>query len=162
MPAGKPGVLVDHRSHQLRNLGIAALPQRAKGTRRADDWQIADVVALGDLGQLVGHAGAAGDPGDQAGRVLEHAFEYFLRPAHLPQHVDVDRTPPAGDVMCALHLFGGAIDGVANQLHVSFLASQRVVDLRDDLALGVVAVGVDRADRADPACSGPGARTSVV
>jgi len=45
---------------------------------------------------------------------------------------------------------------------MAFAAGQRLVDLGDDLAIGVIAVGVDRADRADAACRSPGPRRSVI
>jgi hypothetical protein len=118
VPAGEPRVLVDHRGHQLGHLVIGALPQRAEGARRADDRQVVDVVALGDLGQAIGHARAAGDARRPAPGLLEHAFEHLLRAAHFPQHVDVDRAAAAGDVVGAAHLLDRAVDRVADQLLV--------------------------------------------
>src|SRR3546814_5283627 len=42
------------------------------------------------------------------------------------------------------------------------LARQRVIDLRDDLSLGVVTVGIDRRNGADAARRGPGAARHMV
>ena len=162
MPAGKPRVFIDHRRHQLGHLVVGPPPPCAEGARGADDREVVDVEALRDLGQLVRHAGAAGDARHQAARLFQHAFQHGLRPAHFPQHVDVDRAPVAGDVVSPLHLLHRAVDGVADQLLVPLLAGELFVDLRDDLAFGIIRIGVDGAHRPDAAGRGPRAGTGVV
>src|SRR5690606_15852358 len=62
----------------------------------------------------------------------------------------------------APHLLDRAIDRVADQLLMPLEASQLGVDLRDDPPFGVVAVGVDRTDRANSPGRRPGPRTHVV
>src|SRR6185369_15174077 len=126
------------------------------------DRKVVDAVGRGDLAELVGHARAAGDAGDEALRALENAVEDTLRAAHFPQHVDVDSALAAGHLVGALDLRDGAIDRIFDQLFVAVAAGERLVDLRDDAAFGVVAVGVDRADGADTAGGRPGARASMV
>src|SRR5690606_35579150 len=105
---------------------------------------------------------AAGDAGDEPARLLEHAFEHLLRSAHFPQHVDVDRTAAAGDDVGAPHLLHRAVDCIADELLVALKPGELLVNLRDDLAFGVIAVGVHRADRADAAGRGPGTRAHVI
>ena len=73
-------------------------------------------------------------------------MQHALRAAHFPQHVDVDRALAAGDLIGALDLRDGAVDRILDQLFVPLAAGQRLIDLRDDPAFGIVAVGVDRAD----------------
>ena len=162
MPASKPGILVNHRAEQVWHFVIGALPQRAKCPRRTDDREVQDVVALGDLAQFIGHARAAGDPGDHALRSGQHAFENFLRAAHFPQHVDVDRAVAARHFVGAFDLSDRTVDAVADQLLVAFLAGQGFVNLGYDLALGIIAIGIDRADRADPTSGRPSTRTHAV
>ena len=115
-----------------------------------------------DLAELVRHAGAAGDAGDEPAGAFQHALQHALRAAHFPQHVDVDRTLAAGDVPGALHLLDRALDGVGDQFLMPFTASERVIHLRDDAAFGIVAVGIDRADRTDTAGCCPGTRGCVI
>ena len=162
MPARQPGVFIDHCRHQVGNLGIAALPQRTERARRADDRQIMDVMLRRDFCELVGHARAAGNAGDKAGAVFKDAFEDLLRTAHFPQHVDVDRALAARDFVRALDLFGAALDAVADQLFEAFDAGRLRVDLRDRVAVLVIAVGIDRADSTDAASSSPGAGAHVI
>ncbi len=162
MATRKPRVFVNHCRHQVGDLGIAALPQRTESARRADDGQVVDIVLRGDFRELVGHARAAGDAGDEAGAVLEDAFEDLLRAAHFPQHVDVDRALAARDFVRTLDLFGAAFDAVAHQLFEAFDAGRLRIDLRDRVAVLVIAVGIDRADGADAARGGPGTRTQVI
>src|SRR3954447_26130565 len=45
---------------------------------------------------------------------------------------------------------------------MAIAASERLVDLGNDATFGVIAVGVDRTDRADAARGSPGARARVV
>src|SRR3546814_15289297 len=116
-----------------------------------------ELVPCRDLAELIGHAGAAGDPGDEPRRTLQHALEHLLRAAHFPQYVDVDRTLAAGDVVRAPDLVDRAVDRITDQLVVPLAAGQRAIDLRDDLAFGVIAVGVNRRDRPDTARRRPGA-----
>src|SRR4029078_1532119 len=124
-------------------LVIGALPQRAERPRRADDGEIVDPVGSGDLAQLIGHARAAGDAADQPLGSLEDAVQHALRAAHLPQDVDVDRALARGDVVGALDLRDRAVDRIFDQLFVPVAAGQRLIDLGNDAAFGVVAVGVD-------------------
>jgi hypothetical protein len=70
--------------------------------------------------------------------------QHALRAAHLPQHVDVDRALAARHLVGALDLRDGAVDRIADQLLVPLAPGQRVIDLRDDPAFGIVAVGIDR------------------
>src|SRR3546814_9207411 len=74
-----------------------------------------DIVAPGDLAELVRHAGAAGDTGDQATGLFEHALKHALRATHFPQHVDVDRALAARDVIGAPDLFDRTVDRVLDQ-----------------------------------------------
>src|SRR5205085_8568585 len=60
------------------------------------------------------------------------------------------------------HLLHRAVDGIADQLFVPLPASQRMIDLGDDPAFRIVAVGVDRGDGADASRRRPGARTQMV
>ena len=162
MPAGKPRVFIDHRREPFRGLVIGTLPQRAERARRADDRQIVDAVRRGDLAELVGHSGAAGDAAHQPLGSLEDAVEDALGAAHFPQHVDVDRALARRHVVGALHLCDGAVDRIFDQLFVAVATGQRLIDLRDDAPLRVVAVGIDRGDGADAAGRRPRAAAGVV
>jgi hypothetical protein len=62
----------------------------------------------------------------------------------------------------ALDLRDGPVDGVLDQLLMALAAGQRAIDLRDDAALGVEAVGIDRTDGADTARRGPRAGTGMI
>ena len=69
VPARQPWVFIDNRAEQMRHFVIGALPQQAKSPARADNRQIMHIMPLGDFGELVWHACAAGDPGDHALRL---------------------------------------------------------------------------------------------
>src|SRR3546814_10564336 len=97
-----------------------------------------DIVAPGDLAELVSQAGAAGDTGDQATGLFEHALRHALRATHFPQHVDVDRALAARDVIGAPDLFDRTVDRVLDQFLMALAARQGALDLRDDLAFGVI------------------------
>ena len=73
MAAGEPGILVDDAAERVLELVVGALPQRAEGAARGDDRIVVDAVPGADLGQPVGHAGAAGDAVDQPLGALEDA-----------------------------------------------------------------------------------------
>ena len=64
--------------------------------------------------------------------------------------------------MRAANLFNRTFDGILNQPFMALLAGELVIDLRDDLAFGIIAIGIHRADRADPARRRPCARTGVI
>ena len=89
-------------------------------------------------------------------------MQHALRAAHFPQHVDVDRALARRHVVGALHLRDGAVDRIFDELFMTVAASQGLVDLRDDAAFGIVAVGVDGGDGADAAGCRPGAAAGMV
>ena len=105
---------------------------------------------------LYGIPRAARHAGDEPAGAFQDAVQHALRPAHFPQHVDVDRALATGDVERALHLLDRALDRIFDQFLMAFAPGQRAVDLRNDLAVGIVAVGVHRGHRADAARGGPG------
>ena len=164
---GQPRVFIHHRAQPFGGLGIGALPQRAERPGRADDRVIMHAILRGDFGEFVGHAGPAGHAVHHAARAFQHAMQDALGTAHFPQHIDVDGADAAlqfrgGDLIGALHLGDPAIDAVLHQFFMTIAAGGGAVDLRDDVAIGVIAVGVDRAHRANPAGQCPGARRGVV
>ena len=162
MPAREPRVLIDDGGEPFGGLVIGALPQSAEGASGADDRQIIDAVGSCDFRQLVGHARAAGDARDETLGSLEHSMEHALRAAHFPQHVDVDRALAAGDVVGAVHLSNGAVDGEANQFLVPFAAGEAFIDLRDDPAFGIVAVGIDGRHGSNAPGGRPGAGARMI
>ena len=66
MAAGEPRVLVDNAAEPVAELVIGPFPQRPKSAGRGHDRVVVDAVARTDLGDLIRHAGAAGDAVDQA------------------------------------------------------------------------------------------------
>src|SRR3546814_13558451 len=83
---------------------ISALPQGAEGTGGTDGGQVVDAVGGCDLRQFVRHARAAGDAGHHPLGAFQNAMEDALGAAHFPQHVDIDRTLAAGNVIGASHM----------------------------------------------------------
>ncbi len=162
MPAREPRILVDHAAQQRAELVVGALPQRTEGARGGDDRIVVDAVLGADLGDLVGHARAAGDAVDQALGFLEHGFQDRLGGAHLPQDVHVDARFGPGDVARHARLVQGALDGVGDQFVVPLAAGLALVDLAHDVAVRVRVVGVDARERAHPAGLRPSARAFAV
>ena len=162
MAARQPRVFIDHRAQQVGHLVIGPFPQRAEGAGRGDDRQVVNAEALGDFRQLVGHSRPAGDARHHALRAFQHAFQDFLGAAHFPQDVDVDGTLAAGNLVGALHLGHGPVDAIADQLAMAFQPGHLFIDLRHDLAFGIIGIGIDRTDRADAARRRPGTRTGMV
>src|SRR5690606_13722215 len=143
-------ILVDDPAQPVAELVVGALPQGAEGTRRGYDGIVVDAVAGTDLGDLVGHAGAAGDAVDQPLGAFEHTVKDALRRAHLPQHVHVDAALPAGQVVGDARLADAALNGEGDQLLMALAAGLAVIDLLDQAAVIVIGVGVDAREGADP------------
>src|SRR3546814_19526074 len=101
-----------------------------------------DIVAPGDLAELVRHAGAAGDTGDQATGLFEHALKHALRATHFPQHVDVDRALAARAVIGAPALFDRPVDRVLDPFLLALAARPGAVPFRADLPSGVLLLGL--------------------
>ena len=162
MPACEPRVLINHGREPFRSLRIGPLPQRAKGAARTDDRQVIDVIRRRDLAELIRHPRAAGHARNQPLGPFEHTVEHALSAAHFPQHVDIDSTLAARDLERALHLLHRALDRIFDEFLVPLAPRQRGVDLRDDLAVWIVAVGVDRRNGADSSGGGPSTGGRVV
>ncbi len=88
-------------------------------------------------------------------RLLQHLGDDAFGGAHLPEDVGVDAALAAGEVVGAAGLGQGALDGVVDQFLVAVAAGAAVIELRDGVAVGVEAVGIDGAERADAAGGGP-------
>ena len=63
----------------------------------------------------------------------------------------MDAALAAGEVVGAAGLGQGALDGVVDQFLVAVAAGAAVIELRDGVAVGVEAVGIDGGERADAA-----------
>ena len=162
MAAGEPGVLVDDRPQPLRGLVVGALPERVEGAGGGDDRVVVDAVAGADLGQAVGHAGAAGDAVDQALGAFEHALEDALAAAHLPEHVHVDAALAPAGLVGEAGLADAALDRVGDQLLVPLEAVAPAEHAGHVLAVRVEHVGVHAREGSDPAGRGPGPGRAAV
>ena len=141
---------------------VRPLPQRAEGAGRGDDRVIMNTELRGDVGQPVRHARAAGDPVDKALGLLHDLIDHAFRAAHFPQDVRVDTALTAGDVERLARLGYRALDRVGDQLLMPLPARAGVIDLRNGVAVFVVAVRVHGADRAHAAAQSPMARGGSV
>ncbi len=162
MAAGEPRVLIDNATKPVAEFVIGAFPQRPERPRRGHDRVVMDAVAGADLGNPVGHAGAAGDAVDQAPGAFEHAVQHPLGGRHLPQHVHVDAAFAVAALIGDAGLLDAAGDRIGNQLFVPLAPGAAAIKLRDQLALRAIAVGVDPREGADPAGRRPGARAFAV
>ena len=162
MAAGQPRVFVDHAAQPFRELVIGAFPQGAERARRRNDRVIIDPVTGGNLGDPVGHAGAARDPVHQPLGAFQNAFQHFLRAAHFPQHVDVDAAVAIGHVVRDARLGNAALDRVFDQFAVAFAPRVAAVDHRDIVAVVVQQLRVDAGKGAGAAGRRPGAGAFTV
>ena len=162
MTTRQPRIFIDHRCHEVRNLVIGPLPQRPEGACGTDDRQIIDTICLGNFGQLIRHAGTAGNTSDHAFCLLEYAFQYLLRATHFPQDIDIDRALAARNFIGLGDLSHRTVDRILDQFLMPLLAFSAMIDLRDDIAMFVIAIRVDSRYRANTAGSSPGSRTGVI
>src|SRR5205814_10528135 len=81
---------------------------------------------------------------------------------HLPQHIHVDAALAVRALIGDPGLLDAAGDRVGDQLLMPLAAGAAEIDLRDQLAFVVVAVGIDAGEGADPARGGPCAGTLAV
>ena len=121
-----------------------------------------DTVAGTDLGDPVGHPGAAGDAVNETLGPIEHAMQHPLGRGHLPQDIHMDAAFAVRALMGDARLLDAAGDRVSDQLLVAFATGPPEIKLLDQDARFVVAVGIDAREGADPARGGPGARTLPV
>jgi hypothetical protein len=85
-----------------------------------------------------------------------------LRAAHFPQDIDVDRTLATRNFIGLLHLRNRTVDRVLDQFLVPLFAFPPMIDLRDDIAIFVIAVRIDCGYRANATGGSPGSRTGVI
>src|SRR5262249_44642950 len=155
MSAGEPGILVDDAAEPVPEPVVRAFPQRAKSARRGHDGVVVDTVARADLGDLVWHAGAAGDPVDQSPGAFEHTVQDALGGCHFPQHVHVYAALPAAPLIGDARLMDAAGDRVGDEFLVALAPGPAEIELRDQLPGLRTAVGVDAGKGADGAGRGP-------
>ena len=102
-----------------------------------------NTIIARDFGQLIGHARTAGDAMDQATCAFQHAARNPFRPAHFPEDIGMDAALAAGQIPGALRLRDAALDAVFNQFFMPVAAGFAVIDLPDDAAIRVIAIGID-------------------
>src|SRR5206468_2232373 len=108
------------------------------------------------------HAGAAGDAVNEAPGAVEDAVQDPLGGGHFPQDIHVDATAAVGALIGHARLLDAPRYRVGDQLLMALAPGASVVELRDQLARLVVAVGVDPGKRADPVGGGPGSRAFAI
>ena len=92
---------------------------------------------------------------DQPLRPFEHGMKDALRRRHLPQDVHVDAAMAAGDLMSDPGLGDGAANGVGDQLFMPLAPGLAVIDIGDELPIGVTRIGVDTGECSHTARGGP-------
>ncbi len=162
MTAGKPRVLIDNAAEPVPEFVVSAFPQCPERAPRRYDRIIVDAIAGADLGNLVGHAGAAGDAVNEALGAFEHAVQNALGGRHLPQHVHVDAAFAVAALVCDTRLLDAAGDRIGDEFLVPLAPGASVIKLRDQLACFAVAVGIDPGEGADAPGCGPGTRALAV
>src|SRR6185437_10608337 len=115
--------------------------QRIEGAAGRYDGVVEDAVIGAQLGQLVGHAGAAGDAVDQSFGAFQHTVEDLLGRGHLPQDVHMDAAVAVGPLIGDLGLGDAAADGVGDQFLMPLPAGAAVIMLRDRIPVFVVGIG---------------------
>jgi hypothetical protein len=162
MTTREPGIFVDDRAQAIAELVIGALPQRAEGAGRGDDRIVIDAVMRADLGDLVGHAGAAGDAMDEAPGAFENAVEDALGGGHLPQDVHVDAALAVRRLVRAARLRDAAADREGDQFLMALAPRAPMIALLRQRAVGLVGIRIDAREGPDAARRGPGPRTLPV
>ena len=99
---------------------------------------------------------------DQALGAFQDAVEDALGRGHLPQDVHVDAALAVGDLVRDPGLGDAAGNRVADQLLVPLAPRLATIDLVDDVAVVIEAVGVHAGKCADPTSRCPGAGTFAV
>src|SRR5262249_1522420 len=122
---------------------IGALPKRPESAGGGHDRVVVHAVAGADLRDLVGHAGPAGHAVAQSLGAFENAVQHALGGRQLPQHVHVDAAATRGLLISNASLMDAAADRECDQLLVTLAARASVIDLRDQVAVLVVGIGVD-------------------
>ena len=151
MAAGEPRILIDDAAEPVAEFVVGAFPQCPERPARGHDRIIVDAIAGADLGDLVGHAGAAGDAVDQAAGAFEHAVQNPLGGRHLPQNVHVDAAFAVAAFMGDAGLLDAAGDRIGDQLFVPLAPGASVIDLGDQPTVVAITVGIDPGERADTA-----------
>src|SRR6266480_3363136 len=135
MAPREPRILVNNTAEPVAEFVIGALPQGAEGARGRDNRIIVDAVTGADLGDAVGHSGAAGDAIDKSTRAFENAMQHTLGGGHLPQHIHVDAALAVRALIGDAGLLDAAGDRVGDQLLMPLTAGAAEIDLRDQLAV---------------------------
>ena len=156
MPASEPRVFINHTPQPFRRLVIGALPQCGEGAGGRNDRVVMHPIIPRDFRKLIGHARTAGDAMDQATRAFQHAAGNPFSAAHLPQNIGMDAALAAGHIPGALGLGDAALDAVFNQFFMPVATGSAVIDLPDDAAIRVIAIGIDGRESANAARRCPG------
>src|SRR5207245_9301579 len=127
-----------------------------------NDGIVVDAILGADLGDAIGHACPAGYPIDQALRPFEHAVEDALGPTHLPQHVHVEPAIAIGQLVGHARLIDAAADRIGDRLLMALAPCLAVVDLGQQIAIGIEGIRIDAGECSHPATGGPGTRTLAV
>ena len=162
MAARKPWIFIDHSAQPFGHLVIGTLPQGAERTCGAYDRQIIYVILCGDFRQLVRHASTAGDARNHAPGLFKNTVQYALGAAHFPQHVDVDCATTTRNFMCKANLRYTAANAVFDKFFMPFGACFAEENLRDHLAIFIIAVGIHCRNCANSAGCSPCARTCMI
>jgi len=99
---------------------------------------------------------------DQATRAFQHAARNAFRTTHFPQDIGMDAALAAGHIPGALGLGDAALDAVFNQFLMPVAARFAVIDLADDIAIRIIAIGIDGRECANAAGRGPGAASAPI
>ena len=162
MAPRQPRVFVDDPAEPVAEFVIGPFPQCPESPARRHDRVIMHSVTRTDLGDPVGHAGAARDAVDETLGPFQHTVEHAFGRRHFPQYVHVDAALAVGTLVGHPRLLNTAGDRVGDEFLVPFHPRPPAIDLRDRLSSFGAAVGVDTRKCPDPSGSGPCSRAFAI
>lgn len=140
MSAGQPGIFINHAAQKFSEIGISAFPKYLKRPCRRNNRIIVNAEFGSQLSQMIRKSGSAGYAVNQAFCPFQNTGQNSFGICQFPQHIHVDSSVSAGNLMRYLSLGDAALNCVFNHFFMAVGALFLIEMFNNDVSVFIIKI----------------------
>lgn len=162
MSAGQPGIFINHAAQKFPEIGISAFPKHLKRPCRRNNRIIVNAEFGSQLSQMIRKSGSAGYAVNQAFCPFQNTGQNSFGICQFPQHIHVDPSVSAGNLIRYLSLGDAALNCVFNHFFMAVGALFLIEMFNNDVSVFIIKIRAHAGKSTDAVFMCPGTAAASV